>query len=83
MNWNCRQFEEHGGETRRLTSLLSWSRCTLKVGSSFLKRFNAREKLGVSIPFALIASEMTGSGTYIEVYEGVRKLSIEWGLDEP
>jgi hypothetical protein len=40
-----------------------------------LKRFNAREKLGVSIPFALMAREMTGSGTYMEVYTGVREVS--------
>jgi hypothetical protein len=41
--------------------------CTLNVGSSFWKRLSAREKLGVSVPIGLMASEMTGSGTNIEV----------------
>ena len=52
-----------------LTSLLSLSICTRNVGSSFWKRFNAREKLGVSAPTGLSANEMTGSGTYMEVYK--------------
>lgn len=44
---------------------------TRKVGSSFWKRFRAREKLGVSAPTGLSASEMTGSGTNIFVCSGV------------
>jgi hypothetical protein len=33
-----------------------------------LKRLRAREKLGVSAPLGLSESEITGSGTYIDVY---------------
>lgn len=50
------------------TSLLSWSMWTRNVGSSFWNRLSAREKLGVSWPLGLMASEMTGSGTNILVY---------------
>ena len=49
-----------------LTSLLSLSIWTRKVGSSRLKRLSAREKLGDSWPTGFNASEMTGSGTNIE-----------------
>lgn len=56
-----------GEDSSVLTSLLSLSMCTRNVGSSFWKRLSAREKLGVSNPTGFRASEMTGSGTYIEV----------------
>lgn len=46
---------------------------TRKVGSSFWKRLRAREKLGVSAPTGLSASEMTGSGTNMFVCSGVSK----------
>jgi len=41
--------------------------CTRKVGSSFWKRLSAREKFGVSSPSGLMLSEMTGSGTNMDV----------------
>lgn len=53
-----------------LTSLLSASRWTRNVGSSFLKRFRAREKLGVSCPTGVSDKEITGSGTNIEDWQG-------------
>jgi hypothetical protein len=40
---------------------------TRNAGSSFWNRFSAGEKLGVSFPTGLMASEITGSGTNIEV----------------
>jgi hypothetical protein len=49
------------------TSCDSESTCTRKVGSSFWKRFKAREKLGDSLPSGRMEREMTGSGTNIDV----------------
>jgi len=46
----------------------SSSRWTRKVGSSFVKRLSAFEKFAAAVfSFGSIASEMTASGTCIEV----------------
>ena len=46
----------------------SSSRCTRKVGSSFVKRLSAFEKFASSaLSFGATASEITASGTCIEV----------------
>eukprot|EP00160_Parvularia_atlantis_P014149 Unigene3345_Nuclearia_a/m.10272 Unigene3345_Nuclearia_a/g.10272 ORF Unigene3345_Nuclearia_a/g.10272 Unigene3345_Nuclearia_a/m.10272 type:complete len:325 (-) Unigene3345_Nuclearia_a:120-1094(-) len=48
----------------------SGSRCTRNVGSSFWNRLSALEKLVLeSLTLGWIASEMTGSGTYMDVIE--------------
>ena len=49
---------------------------TLNVGSSFWNRFKAREKFGVSAPTGLMASEMTGSGTNMDVWSNVS--AVRW-----
>ena len=46
----------------------SSSRCTRKVGSSFVKRLSAFEKLAaLALSLGATASEMTASGTCIDV----------------
>jgi len=55
--------------------IVSWdseSTWTRNVGSSFWNRLSAREKFGDSFPSGRIEREMTGSGTYIEVYLSAR-----------
>src|SRR5579871_6604070 len=72
-----------------IVSFDSGSRCTRNVGSSRWKRFSDFEKFGVSFPTGLIAREITGSGTNIEVccemrlevkYHGISATTIGKGV---
>jgi hypothetical protein len=46
-----------------------------------LKRFNALEKLGVSVPSGLIESEITGSGTNMLVMDNEVEPSVKVSPD--
>ena len=53
-----------------IVSLVSGSTWTRKVGSSLVKRLSALLMLSCALLFrGMMASEMTGAGTYIEVIE--------------
>ena len=65
-----------------IVSLVSGLTWVLKVGSSLVKRFRALDMLtSALLSFGMIASEMTGLGTYMEVMvrlsPGAMKVSPE------